>query len=51
MQVETASSGDRAAITAIVIDAFMEDPVLSWFFPDRAMRRRWGVGLRELHVT
>lgn len=50
MPVVVASRTDRAAISAILIDAFMEDPVLSWVFPDRARRRRWGIGFFDQHA-
>lgn len=49
MQVKSASISDRHTITAILTDAFMEDPVLSWVFPERTKRTRWGAGFFDQH--
>ena len=39
---EIARPGDRATVVADLLAAFMDDPVLSWVFPDRRRRHRYG---------
>ncbi|WP_354699094.1 hypothetical protein DSM112329_04801 [Paraconexibacter sp. AEG42_29] len=41
-EVRMATVSDRDTIAATLIDAFAEDPVLSWVMPDRARRMRYG---------
>jgi GNAT superfamily N-acetyltransferase len=37
--VRTASAGDRGVVTAMLAAAFQDDPVMSFIFPDAAVRR------------
>lgn len=39
--ISQASAADAEAVSAILAEAFMQDPVSSWIFPDEAERRRY----------
>ncbi|MFF5175897.1 GNAT family N-acetyltransferase [Micromonospora sp. NPDC000089] len=39
--ITQASAADAEAVTSILAEAFMQDPVSGWIFPDEAERRRY----------
>ncbi|WP_455358565.1 GNAT family N-acetyltransferase [Streptomyces sp. SYSU K21746] len=40
LEIRQAGESDRAALTRLLDEAFMDDPVSGWVFPDEAHRRR-----------